>query len=70
MFRNYFKYLNITPLEERWGIYVTATGYSRTEPNDQYPKQEHPESHELTWNRGRILNDFYVVFISKGKGIL
>lgn len=68
MFRNYFKYLNITNREERWGLYVTSTGYSKIEPNDDYPNEEHPESHQLTWNRGRILNDFYLVFISKGKG--
>ncbi|MBB5395126.1 AraC family transcriptional regulator [Mucilaginibacter sp. AK015] len=69
MKKNFFKYLNITPVEERWGIYVTAAGYSKVEPFDNYPNQEHPESHHLTWNRGRILNDYYIVFISKGKGI-
>lgn len=69
MLNNYFKYLNITPTEERWGLYVTSVGYSKIEPNDHYPNQVHPQSHHLTWNRGRILNDFYVVFISKGKGL-
>lgn len=56
-------------MEEKWGIYVTAAGYSKVEPFDNYPNQEHPTSHHLTWNRGRILNDYYLVFISKGKGI-
>jgi len=69
MLNNYFKYLNITPTEERWGLYVTSVGYSKIEPNDHYPNQVHPQSHHLTWNRGRILNDYYVVFISKGKGL-
>ena len=69
MLDNYFKYLNITPVEERWGLYVTTVGYSKIEPNDNYPKQEHPQSHQLTWNRGRILNDYYLIFISKGKGL-
>jgi len=65
----YFKYLNVTPVEERWGIYVTTVGYSKVDPNDHYPNEEHPQSHHLTWNRGRTLNDFYIVFISKGKGV-
>jgi AraC-like DNA-binding protein len=69
MLKNYFKYLNVSPVEERWGVYVTTVGYSKTEPNDDYPNQVHPESHHLTWNRGRTLNDYYIVFISKGKGI-
>ena len=68
MLHDYFKYLNVTPIEEQWGMYVTTTGYSRIDPNDHYPHQEHPVSHRLTWNRGRILNDYYLVFISKGKG--
>jgi AraC-like DNA-binding protein len=67
--KTFFKYLNITSVEERWGIYVTTVGYSKVGPHDNYPNQEHPKSHHLTWNRGRILNDYYVVFISKGKGI-
>lgn len=69
MLKNYFKYLNFSATEERWGTYVTTVGYSKTEPNDDYPNQVHPESHQLTWNRGRILNDYYIVFISKGKGL-
>lgn len=68
MHNSFFKYLNIGSVEERWGIYVTTVGYSRVEPNEHYPNQEHPQSHKLTWNRGRTLNDYYMVFISKGKG--
>ncbi len=67
--QTYFKYLNVTTVEERWGMYITTVGYSKVGPNDDYPNQEHPSSHQLTWNRGRILNDYYIVFISKGEGI-
>lgn len=66
---NYFRYLNIGGVEERWGLYVTTIGYSRIDPNQNYPNQEHPQSHALTWNKGRILNDYYMIFISKGEGI-
>lgn len=64
----YFKYLNKSSIEEKWGIYVTTAGYSRIEPHADYPNEEHPPSHHLTWNRGRILDDFYIIFISRGKG--
>ncbi|MEJ7912538.1 MAG: AraC family transcriptional regulator, partial [Chitinophagaceae bacterium] len=67
--KNYFKYLHITPLEEKWGFYVTTVGYAKVNPNQQYPNnEEHPQTHSLNWNNGRILNAFYVVFISKGRG--
>jgi AraC-like DNA-binding protein len=69
MLHNYFKYLNVTPTEKKWGFYNTSVGYSKVAPNENYPKENHPESNHLTWNRGRTLNDFYIVFISKGKGL-
>jgi len=65
---NYFRYLSPTSFDQSWGVYVTTTGYSKVVPFEEYPTGKHPESHHLTWNRGRILNDFYVVFISKGRG--
>jgi AraC-like DNA-binding protein len=65
----YFKYLNICSIEERWGLYVTTVGYSKIDPNKIYPTEEHPQNHTLTWNKGRILNAYYMIFISKGEGI-
>ena len=70
MLANYFKYLTVTDIEERWGMYITNAGYSNIEPHVHYPNNRvHPASHHLTWNRGRILNDYTIVFISKGRGI-
>jgi len=66
---SYFKYLSPGQLEEKWGLYVTTVGYSKVEPNQNYPNTKHPPSHQLTWNRGRTLNDYYMIFISKGRGL-
>jgi AraC-like DNA-binding protein len=68
--KNYFKYLNITPLEDKWGFYVTTVGHSKIVPNQNYPNNEaHPQNHNFNWNKGRILNGYYVVFITKGRGV-
>lgn len=69
MYKTFFKYLTSGTTEEKWGFYVTSVGYAKVEPNDNYPNQKHPTTHEFTWNKGRILSDYYVVFISKGKGV-
>lgn len=67
---NFQKYLNIGSLEEQWGFHVTTAGYAKTDPMQQYPNNtEHPVDHSFNWNRGRILNGYYLVFISKGQGI-
>lgn len=68
--QNYHKYLANTSVEEAWGFYVTTIGYTRTDPNKIYPdNHEHPLTHSFTWNKGRILDGYYLVFISKGHGI-
>lgn len=67
---SYFKYLNVSDIEERWCFYVTTVGYSKVDPNQMYPNSgEHPQNHALSWNKGRILNGFYMIFISKGEGV-
>jgi AraC-like DNA-binding protein len=67
---NFFKYLTIGPYEEKWGLYLTTVGYSRIAPNQNYPiNEEHPQSHSFNWDRGRILNGYYIIFISKGQGV-
>lgn len=67
---NYHKYLPVTKLEEQWGLYVTTVGYTSIGAHQHYPNNtEHPPSHSFTWNKGRILDGYYVVFITKGQGV-
>lgn len=67
---NLSKYLTITDTDKQWGFYVTTAGYNKIYPHEAYPKNnEHPSSHSFTWNKGRILDAYYLVFISKGEGV-
>jgi AraC-like DNA-binding protein len=67
---NYFKYLNIGPLEEKWGFYITTVGHSLINPNQNYPNNEnHPQNHSFSWNKGRILHGYYIIFIANGHGV-
>jgi len=67
--KNYHKYLNISEIETRWNFYITTVGYSKTDKNIHYPNTEqHPHDHGFSWNKGRILDGFYLVFIPFGRG--
>lgn len=67
---NYHKYFHITQTDEKWGFYVKTAGYSKVSPNSHYPlNTEHPHSHSFNWNKGRILTDYYLVYISRGQGV-
>jgi len=69
--KNYFKYLIVSKLEQDWGFYVNTVGSVKVGSNKNYPNnQKHPIDHSFTWDKGRILNGYYIVFISKGKGVL
>lgn len=53
-----------------WGYYINTVGYTQTNPMEIYPPAKgHPSTHAFTWNKGRILNGYYLVFISHGQGI-
>ncbi|GAA4804679.1 AraC family transcriptional regulator [Olivibacter ginsenosidimutans] len=68
--KSFHKYLSISEVEEQWGLYITTAGYSKVLAGEIYPiGRDHPTTHRFTWNKGRILNDYYLVFISKGRGI-
>lgn len=68
---NYHKYLNITAFEKSWGFYVNTVGSARVGPNKKYPNNRlHPGDHSFTWEKGRILDSYYIVFITKGEGLL
>ncbi|MBZ4189504.1 AraC family transcriptional regulator [Niabella beijingensis] len=68
--KNFHKYLAKTSIEDNWGLYVTTVGYTKIREHQPYPvSREHPTTHRFTWNKGRILNDYYIVFISKGSGV-
>lgn len=66
--KNYYKYLPVTETERDWGFYVNTVGYTHINPKEKYPIKGHPETHAFNWNKGRILNGYYIVFISRGKG--
>lgn len=68
--KSFHKYLSIGQVEEQWGLYITTAGYSKVPAGEVYPIDKgHPRTHQFTWNKGRILNDYYLVFISKGRGL-
>ncbi|MBN2294483.1 MAG: helix-turn-helix transcriptional regulator [Pirellulales bacterium] len=66
--KEYFRYLPPGPRDRQWGLYVTAAGYQPVPSGSQYPPKGHPASHSFAWERGRVLDQFGVVYIVHGKG--
>ena len=67
--QNTIRYLNIGPTDELWGLSVTTAGYQRIPAHTAYPKQEqHPQGYSFNPQKGRILTEYQLVYISEGSG--
>jgi len=64
-----FKYFPISESQKRWALYLTDCGKeSIPERYKSYPPPETPHSRTFTWKEGRVLDDYYLVYIAKGEG--
>lgn len=66
---NHYKYLPISAEDESWGLYVLNAGCNRIDSHVDYPAPEHPAHHYFNWNKGRVLDEYQVIYIPKGEGI-
>lgn len=69
MRQNFNRYFVQSGIEEQWGIYAISTGYQRSLPGESYPPDRHPEDHMFSWNTGRILPSFQLLYVSEGTGV-
>lgn len=61
-------YLSIGATDDDWGISVSTVGYQFIPPQGNYPLSRHPEKYEFKPQTGRILNEYQLVYITKGSG--
>jgi AraC-like DNA-binding protein len=66
--KDYASYLSAGSDAHIWRAGVTAVGYTRIPPGSVYPPGRHPLDHLFTWERGRVLRAYQVVYILSGRG--
>jgi AraC-like DNA-binding protein len=66
---NYYKYLPTSSEDERWGMHVLNTGCNKIDKHVAYPSPEHPAHHYFNWNKGRIMDEYQIIYITKGGGV-
>jgi AraC-like DNA-binding protein len=66
--RDYSIYTPNEGITDAWGLTVTSIGHTNIKPNTPYPSGGHPKDHALSWERGRVLDAYQIVYISKGSG--
>lgn len=64
----FFKY--VTPGEDdvNWGLYLNVVGKAVITPGVTYPSPSHPSGYYFTWEKGRILHEYQLVYVTEGDG--
>lgn len=65
---DFFHYRVATPEAEAWGALVSGAGRFTALPHRPYPPAGHPSDHSFSWERGRVLGAFQVVYVAEGQG--
>jgi AraC-like DNA-binding protein len=66
----FFRYLPISPDDKAWGLFVPTAGYSWTPAHSpNYPLKQHPSAYHFQWQKGRILQEFQLLYIIRGNGV-
>ncbi|NLE38279.1 MAG: AraC family transcriptional regulator [Pirellulaceae bacterium] len=62
-----FLYLPVSRRDQMWDLWVTGTGHIvHRLPGD--PHEDHPSPYYYTWEHGRVLSEYGVLYITQGKG--
>lgn len=65
----HFRYLPVLPAQRQWGLFLTDCGYTEIAPGSPYPPQRHPDAYHFDWKKGRTLDEYQVVYITRGGGV-
>ncbi len=63
-------YLVSSDTDSLWGLTVTTVGSQKIVRNSQYPPSNHPSEYLFNLNGGRILNEYQLLYITDGNGVL
>lgn len=65
---NVIKYLPTNNDENIWGMSINGIGFQSIDPKGSYPLKGHPIGYTFNPDRGRIIDEFALVYIVKGEG--
>ncbi|MDD3320692.1 MAG: AraC family transcriptional regulator [Paludibacter sp.] len=62
-------YLITNEEDELWGLTVTTVGHQHILENDVYPPTNHPLGYFFNVDKGRVLNEYQLLYITDGNGV-
>lgn len=65
---SFARYLPIEQDALDWGLHVLDAGLTAIPPGSRYPPGQHPREYLFSWETGRVLREYQLVYITKGRG--
>lgn len=65
---NYYRYLPISKEDQSWGLSVLNAGATRIAAGQEYPYRQHPSKYYFCWSKGRVLDEYQLIYIAGGEG--
>ena len=62
-------YLVSSEEDELWGLTVTTVGQQKISENESYPPINHPNGYFFNVDKGRVLNEYQLLYITNGNGV-
>ena len=63
------KYLIATERDAQWGLTISTVGYEEIGPGDDYPTKGHADGYYFDLQKGCILNEYQLLYLTEGEGI-
>jgi AraC-like DNA-binding protein len=67
--KKHTNYMITSEEDELWGLTVTTVGHQQIKANDNYPPVSHPMGYFFNVEKGRILNEYQLLYITNGNGV-
>ncbi|WP_281225135.1 AraC family transcriptional regulator [Flavobacterium aquiphilum] len=55
--------------DELWGLTITTVGHQNINEKQQYPPEKHPLGYYFNVGKGRVLNEYQLLYITNGNGV-
>lgn len=63
------KYLLSNHYDHQWRLVVNSVGFQSVKPGGVYPPDNHPPRYLFSTDTGRVLNEYQLIYITKGRGV-
>ncbi len=64
----HLKYLIVNDNDRLWGLTINSVGFQSVRPGEAYPPGNHPTRYLFSPNKGRVLDEYQLLYIVKGRG--